>query len=239
MDDLFASEVSADRIAAIIIEPQQGEGGFVPAPLGFLRALRDLTRRHGIVLILDEIQSGFGRTGRMFGYEHAGIEPDLVTMAKGLAGGLPLAAVVGTAAMMDAPGPGGLGGTYAGNALSCAAALAVLDIFEQEDLVARAAALGATLRTGLTQLAERDSRVGDVRGLGAMLAIELVTDRATREPDARLAQQVIDRARERGLLLLKCGPHKNVVRLLPPLVATAHDAARALSAIEAALMPGV
>ncbi len=156
LDDLFASEVAADRVAAIIIEPQLGEGGFVPAPPDFLRALRNLTRRHGIVLILDEIQSGFGRTGRMFGYEHAGIEPDLVTMAKGLAGGLPLAAVVGTATMMDAPGPGGLGGTYAGNALSCAAALAVLDIFEQEDLVTRGAALGATLRAGLLRLAERD-----------------------------------------------------------------------------------
>ena len=173
----------------------------------------------------------------MFGYQHAGIVPDLVTMAKGLAGGLPLAAVVGTAAIMDAPGPAGVGGTYAGNALSCAAALAVLDIFASEDLVARAAALGETLRAGLERLAARDSHIGDVRGLGAMLAMELVTDRLSREPDPALAQQVVDQARERGLLLLKCGVHKNVVRLLPPLVTTTDEAAKALEVIEQAMEP--
>jgi 4-aminobutyrate aminotransferase/(S)-3-amino-2-methylpropionate transaminase len=216
-------------VAAVIIEPQLGEGGFVPAPAAFLRALRDLTRRHGIVLILDEIQSGFGRTGKLFGYEHAGIEPDLVTMAKGLAGGLPLAAVVGTAEMMDAPGPGGLGGTYGGNPLACAAALAVLDIFETENLVARAAALGDQLRAGLEALAARTPQIGDVRGLGAMLAMECVADRSTREPDAAFADRIVAGARDRGLLLLKCGTHKNVVRLLPPLVTTPDDAARAIA----------
>jgi 4-aminobutyrate aminotransferase/(S)-3-amino-2-methylpropionate transaminase len=235
LNELFATRIPPDQVAAVIIEPQLGEGGFVPAPPDFLRVLRDLTRRHGIVLVLDEIQSGFGRTGRMFGYEHAGIEPDIVVMAKGLAGGLPLAAVVGTAALMDAPAPGGLGGTYAGNALSCAAALAVLQVFEREGLVGRAAAIGRQLRDGLLALQQRDPAIGDVRGLGAMLAIELVLDRDSREPDPELAQRVIDRARERGLLLLKCGPQKNVVRFLPPLVATDAEVARALEIVRDAL----
>ena len=235
LNELLATRIPPDQVAAIIIEPQLGEGGFVPAPPDFLRVLRDLTRRHGIVLILDEIQSGFGRTGRMFAYEHAGIEPDLVVMAKGLAGGLPLAAVVGTAEIMDAPAPGGLGGTYAGNALSCAAALAVLEIFEREHLVSRAAEIGRQLRCGLVELQQRVDAIGDVRGLGAMLAIELVTNRESRAPDAELAQRVLDRARDRGVLLLKCGPHKNVVRFLPPLIATDADVARALQAVGAAL----
>jgi len=235
LNELLATRIPADQVAAVIIEPQLGEGGFVPAPPDFLRVLRDLTRRHGIVLILDEIQSGFGRTGRMFAYEHAGIEPDLVVMAKGLAGGLPLAAVVGTAEIMDAPAPGGLGGTYAGNALSCAAALAVLNVFERDGLVGRAASIGRQLREGLLALQERVPSIGDVRGLGAMLAIELVIDRESRAPDADLAQRVLDRARDRGLILLKCGPHKNVVRFLPPLIATDADVARALEAVGNAL----
>jgi 4-aminobutyrate aminotransferase/(S)-3-amino-2-methylpropionate transaminase len=232
LDELLSTRVSPDQVAAIIIEPELGEGGFVPAPPEFLRALRDLTRRHGIVLVADEIQSGFGRTGRMFAYEHAGVEPDLVAMAKSLGGGLPLAAVVGTAEIMDGPAPGGLGGTYGGNPLSCAAALAVLDVFESEGLVAKAARLGEQLRAGLVRLQQRVPAIGDIRGLGCMLAMELVTDRTTKEPDAALAQQVIDRARDRGLILLKCGPHKNVVRLLPPLVATSADVARALRVLE-------
>ena len=233
LEELFLTRIPANQVAAIIIEPQLGEGGFVPAPAEFLRELRALTRRHGIVLIVDEIQSGFGRTGRMFAYEHAGIEPDLVTMAKSLAGGLPLAAVVGTAEIMDAPAPGGLGGTYGGNPLACAAALAVLDVFEEEGLVARGATIGALLRDGLDELRDRVAAIGDVRGLGAMLAIELVKDRGSREPDAELAQRVLDQARERGLILLKCGPHKNVVRFLPPLVATSEDVTRALQILRA------
>ena len=231
LDELFATRVTPDRVAAIIIEPQLGEGGFIPAPPDFLRALRALTLRHGIVLIADEIQSGFGRTGRMFAYEHVGIEPDLVAMAKSLGGGLPLAAVVGTAEIMDAPAPGGLGGTYGGNPLACAAALAVLDIFESEDLVAKGARIGDDLRAGLLRLQQRVPAIGDVRGLGAMLAIELVTDRATKAPDAALAQRVVDRARERGLIVLKCGPHKNIVRFLPPLVAASADIAQALGVL--------
>jgi 4-aminobutyrate aminotransferase/(S)-3-amino-2-methylpropionate transaminase len=232
LGELFATRVTPDRVAAIIIEPQLGEGGFIPAPPDFLRALRDITRQHGIVLVADEIQSGFGRTGRMFAYQHAGIEPDLVAMAKSLGGGLPLAAVVGTAEIMDAPAPGGLGGTYGGNPLACAAARAVLDIVESEGLVAKGAQLGEQLRAGLVRLQQRVAAIGDVRGLGAMLAIELVTDRTTKAPDASLAQQVVDRARERGLILLKCGPHKNVVRFLPPLVATSVDMAQALRVLD-------
>jgi 4-aminobutyrate aminotransferase/(S)-3-amino-2-methylpropionate transaminase len=229
--ELFATEVVPRQIAAMIIEPQLGEGGFVPAPVAFLRGLRALTREHGIVLIVDEIQTGFGRTGKMFAYEHAGIDPDLITVAKSLAGGLPLSGVVGRGDIMDAPLPGGLGGTYAGNPLACAAALAVLDIFEDERLVERGARLGAELRAGLVRVQERVQQIGDVRGLGCMLAMELVKDRQTKEPNPDLAQQVIERARSLGLLLLKCGPHKNVVRLLPPLVAASDDVRQAVDII--------
>ena len=235
LQQLFTTHVVPGQVAAVIIEPQLGEGGFVPAPPEFLRRLRALTREHGIVLIVDEIQTGFGRTGKMFAYEHAAIEPDLVTLAKSLGGGLPLSAVVGEAKIMDAPLPGGLGGTYAGNPLACAAALAVLDVFEEERLVERGEQLGAQLREGLLRLRQRVPQIGDVRGLGCMLAIELVRDRETKEPNADLAQQVVDRARDRGLLVLKCGPHKNVVRLLPPLVATADDIVRALEIVTASL----
>jgi len=235
LEELLATEVVPAQIAAMIVEPQLGEGGFIPAPPEFLRRLRALTRQHGIVLIVDEIQTGFGRTGKMFAYEHAGIDPDLVTVAKSLAGGLPLSGVVGRAEIMDAPLPGGLGGTYAGNPLACAAALAVLDVFEDERLVERGERLGHELRTGLQRLQERVPQVGDVRGLGCMLAIELVTDRETKEPNPELAQRAIDRARDLGLLLLKCGPHKNVVRLLPPLVASSEDIKRAVDILERAL----
>jgi 4-aminobutyrate aminotransferase/(S)-3-amino-2-methylpropionate transaminase len=235
LQELFSTHVPPEQVAAFVIEPQLGEGGFVPAPAEFLKGLRALSRAHGIVLVVDEIQTGFGRTGRMFAYEHAAIEPDLVTVAKSLAGGLPLSGVVGRSEIMDAPLPGGLGGTYAGNPLACAAALAVLEVFEEERLVERGERLGAELRAGLLRLKERVPEIGDVRGLGCMLAIELVVDRASKEPNAALAQQVIDRTREAGVLLLKCGPHKNVVRLLPPLVATSDDVARALAAITASL----
>jgi 4-aminobutyrate aminotransferase/(S)-3-amino-2-methylpropionate transaminase len=235
LEELFSTEVMPEQVAAVVIEPELGEGGFVPAPAAFLQRLRALTQRHGIVLVADEVQSGFGRTGRMFGYQHAGIEPDLVVMAKSLAAGLPLSAVVGTAAIMDAPLPGGLGGTYGGNPLACASALAVLDVFEREGLVARAALIGDRLSAALLALQARVPRIGDVRGLGAMLAIELVTDPATRDPDPELAQRIIDAARDRGLLLLKCGPHKNVVRLLPPLTASAEEMTSGVARLEAAV----
>jgi len=224
-----------DHVAAVVIEPELGEGGFIPAPAAFMQRLRALTERHGIVLVADEVQSGFGRTGRMFGYEHAGIHPDLVVMAKSLAAGLPLSAVVGKAAIMDAPLPGGLGGTYGGNPLACASALAVLEVFEDEGLVARAAAIGDQIRAALLRMQKQVPQIGDVRGLGAMLAIEMVTDAATKNPDADFAQRVIDGARDRGLLLLKCGPHKNVVRLLPPLTASADEVASAMLVLEQAV----
>jgi 4-aminobutyrate aminotransferase / (S)-3-amino-2-methylpropionate transaminase / 5-aminovalerate transaminase len=235
LDEVFATEIAPDRVAAIIIEAVQGDGGFLPAPPAFMQALRTLTERHGIVLIADEIQTGFGRTGAMFGFEHSGIQPDLVTVAKSLAGGLPLSGVVGKAEIMDAPLPGGLGGTYGGNALACAAALAVLDAFAQDELLARASALGRKLNAGLLELQNKHPAIGEVRGLGFMQAIELVTDRDSRQPDADRAQRVIDRARDNGLLVIKCGVHRNVVRFLAPLVVSDEDLRQALAILDAAL----
>jgi 4-aminobutyrate aminotransferase/(S)-3-amino-2-methylpropionate transaminase len=223
LQELFDTRVPVDRVAAVIFEPQLGEGGFVPAPPAFVTAIREITARHGIVLIADEIQTGFGRTGRMFAYQHYGIEPDLVMMAKSLAAGLPLSAVVGKAEIMDAPAPGGLGGTYAGNPLACAAGLAVLDVFDDERLLDRAERLGSRIGTHLRTLQQRFPQIGDVRGLGAMQAIEIVKDAATKEPDAALAQRVVDAARERGLLVIRCGPMKNVIRVLVPLTVAADD----------------
>jgi len=236
LDELFSTEVMPEHVAAVVIEPELGEGGFIPAPAAFLQRLRALTQRHGIVLVADEVQSGFGRTGKMFGYQHAAIEPDLVVMAKSLAAGLPLSAVVGKTPIMDAPLPGGLGGTYGGNPLACASALAVLDVFETEGLAARGAAIGDQMRAALLRLQARVPAIGDVRGLGAMLAIELVADPASKAPDAELAQRIIDAARDRGLLLLKCGPHKNVVRLLPPLTASPEEIASGVERLEAAVL---
>jgi 4-aminobutyrate aminotransferase len=232
---LLATQVAPDHIAAVIVEPQLGEGGFIPAPFDFLQQLRAFTSEHGIVLIADEVQTGFGRTGRMFAYQHAGIQPDLITLAKSLGGGLPLAAIVGKAEMMDAPSPGGLGGTYAGNPVACAAALAVLDIFDEHPIVERAAEMGAALRKRLLQIQSKVPAIGDVRGLGCMLAIELIVDRTTREPNAALADRIIQGARERGLLLLKAGAFKNVVRLLPPLTASDDEIARGLRILEDAI----
>ena len=235
LDELLATQVAPERVAAIIIEPVQGDGGFLTAPPEFLRALRALADKHGIVLILDEIQTGFGRTGTWFGFQHSGIQPDLVTVAKSLAGGLPLSGVVGKAHIMDAPLPGGLGGTYGGNALACAAALAVIDAFEQEQLLARSQVLGERLRKGLLGLQARYPNIGDVRGTGFMLAIELIKNDAARTPDADLNQQVIDAARAGGLLVIKCGLHRNVLRFLAPLVATEAQIDEALQILDAAL----
>jgi 4-aminobutyrate aminotransferase/(S)-3-amino-2-methylpropionate transaminase len=235
LDEVFATQVAPDRVAAIIIEPVQGDGGFLPAPAAFMQALRTITRCHGIVLIADEIQTGFGRTGEMFGFEHSGIQPDLVTVAKSLAGGLPLSGVVGKAEIMDAPLPGGLGGTYGGNPLACAAALAVLDAFEQDGLLEHANVLGRQLNAGLTELQNKHAAIGEVRGLGFMQAIEFVTDRDSKQPDADRAQRVIDRARESGLLVIKCGVHRNVVRFLAPLVLSEGDLRQALAILGAAL----
>lgn len=235
LDELLATQVAAERVAAIIIEPVQGDGGFLAAPVEFLQALRALTLKHGIVLILDEIQTGFGRTGKMFGFQHAGIEPDLVTVAKSLAGGLPLSGVVGRAEIMDAPLPGGLGGTYGGNALACAAALAVIDAYEQEQLVERGQRLGARLRDGLLALQQRYAQIGDVRATGFMVAIELIKDDAQRTADADLTQRLIDEARVGGLLVIKCGVYRNVMRFLAPLVTTEAQIDEALQILAGAL----
>src|SRR5471032_3214148 len=235
LDELLATQVAPERVAAIIIEPVQGDGGFLSAPVEFLKGLRALTEKHGIVLILDEIQTGFGRTGKWFGFQHAGIQPDLVTVAKSLAGGLPLSGVVGKADIMDAPLPGGLGGTYGGNALSCAAALAVIDAFEEEKLLARGEALGERLRQGLLRLQSRHPQIGDVRGAGFMLAIELIKNDEARTPDADLNQRLIDEARKGGLLVIKCGVYRNVLRFLAPLVSTEAQVDEALQILDVAL----
>lgn len=229
---LFESRVPPSQVAAIIIEPQLGEGGFIPAPPEFMRELRRIATAHGIVFIADEIQTGFGRTARMFAYEHSEVDPDLVTIAKSLGGGLPLAAVVGKAAIMDAPLPGGLGGTYGGNPVACAAALAVLDVFEQEYVLDDAVRQAEMTSAALHAMARECPQIGDVRGLGAMMAIEIVSpdDGA---PDAAFAQRIVDRARARGLLLLKAGLHKNVIRLLPPLTTPPDDLARGLHILAA------
>jgi 4-aminobutyrate aminotransferase / (S)-3-amino-2-methylpropionate transaminase / 5-aminovalerate transaminase len=235
LNQLFATDIAADRVAAIIIEPVQGDGGFLVAPKAFLQQLRALTAKHGIVLIADEIQTGFGRTGSLFAFHQTGIVPDLITVAKSLAGGLPLAGVIGKASVMDAPAPGGLGGTYGGNPIACAAALAVLDLIEEEKLMDKAQALGRQLRSGFEALQERYQSIGTVRGHGAMLALEFVTDRATKQPDATTAQQVIDSLRDEGVLVIKCGVHRNIVRCLVPLVARESVIAEALAAFDRVL----
>ena len=220
LEHIFKYDVEPTRVAAIIIEPVMGEGGFYIAPPGFLRALRQLCDQHDIVFIVDEIQTGFARTGRMFAIEHTGIEPDLMTMAKSLAGGFPLAAVVGKAGIMDAPGPGGLGGTYAGSPIACAAGLAVLEAIEKEKLCERAVTIGE-LMTGTLRAAARDvPAIGEVRGLGAMVAVELVRNRDPHAPDADLAKALVKRAAEKGLVILSCGLYGNVIRFLVPLTAS-------------------
>lgn len=220
LERLFKYDVEPSRVAAIIIEPVLGEGGFYAAPPEFMRALRALCDKHGIVFIADEIQTGFARTGKMFAIEHYGVEPDLMTMAKSLAGGFPLAAVVGKAEIMDAPITGGLGGTYAGSALSCAAALAVLEVMEKEKLPARAVHVGDMLTQRMRKLQGEFSCVGDVRGLGAMVAMELVRNRDPHAPDADLAKALVQCAAANGLVLLSCGLYGNVIRVLVPLTAS-------------------
>ena len=217
LERLFHGDVDPKSVAAIIVEPVQGEGGFNVAPADFLRALRRLCDEHGIVLIADEVQGGIARTGKMFSIEHSGVVPDLIVMAKGLGGGLPLSGVTGKASIMDAAHPGGLGGTYGGNPLSIAAAHAVLDVVEAEGLCARAASVGEKMRTRLLALAKELPAIGDVRGLGAMVAFELVKDPKTKEPDPELTAAVLAQAETRGLILLSCGTSANVVRLLAPL----------------------
>jgi 4-aminobutyrate aminotransferase/(S)-3-amino-2-methylpropionate transaminase len=233
---LFKREVDPAEVACAVLEPVQGEGGFIPMPFEFLVRLRELCDRHGILFVDDEIQSGVGRTGPVWAIEQAGVEPDLLLSGKSLGGGLPLAAVTGDAEVMDTVEPGGLGGTFGGNPVACAAALAVLDEVASVEFRARAQAIGARLRTRLDEIAARVPAVGEVRGLGPMLALELVDDAETREPAPELAVATTVGARERGLILLSCGLYGNVVRILVPLVATDEELDRGLDILEDSLV---
>lgn len=219
--NLFKVDISPTDVAAIIVEPIQGEGGFYSAPTEFLVALRKLCDEHGIVLIADEIQTGFGRTGKMFNMEYSNVEPDLITMAKGIAGGFPISAVVGKSEIMDAPLPGGLGGTYGGSPVACAAALAVLEVIEEENLVQRSNEIGAIFNEKLTLLKNQHPElISDVRNKGAMIAIELMTDGDIEQPNSTLTQAIIANAAKYGLVLLACGFYGNVIRFLPALTAS-------------------
>jgi 4-aminobutyrate aminotransferase / (S)-3-amino-2-methylpropionate transaminase / 5-aminovalerate transaminase len=235
LERALVAQVAAESVAAIVIEPVQGEGGFVVAPHEFLAGVRRICDDNGIVLVVDEVQTGFGRTGKMWGIEHFGVEPDLMTVAKSIAGGLPLSGVIGRAEIMDAPGDSAIGGTYVGNPVAQAAALAVLDVFEEEGLVDRAAQLGETIRARMDTWHERFEAVGDVRGLGAMLAIEIVHDRETKDPAAEVASAVVEAAAARGLLLLKSGIYSNCIRVLVPLVISEAQLEEALEVWEDAL----
>jgi len=217
LETLFKTCIGAEDIAAIIIEPIQGEGGFYAAPTDFLLALRNICNKYGIVLIADEIQTGFGRTGHMFNFERHNIEPDLITMAKGIAGGFPLAAVVGKTEIMDAPLPGGLGGTYAGSPMACIAALEVLKILEDENLINRATQIGQRFSQKLEQIQKTDNSIGDIRVHGAMIAIELVKNGDVNKPDVQRTSSLVQQAHKSGLILLSCGIRSNVIRFLPPL----------------------
>lgn len=219
LDYLFRADIDPSDVAAIIIEPVQGEGGFLPAPAELIAELRKIADAHGIVLIADEIQTGFARTGKMFGIEHSGVEPDLVTVAKSLAGGFPLSGVIGRAEIMDAAGPGGLGGTYAGSPIACAAALAVLDVIEEEGLIERANAVGARIKAALEQAAARNDAVPvtAIRGPGAMVAFDIVSADGEGAPDADATRRVVAAALAEGLIILSCGVYGNTIRILNPL----------------------
>ncbi|HET7760324.1 MAG TPA: 4-aminobutyrate--2-oxoglutarate transaminase [Gaiellaceae bacterium] len=235
LERALVTTVAAETVAAIVLEPVQGEGGFVVAPPAFVEGVRRICDDNGIVLVADEVQTGFGRTGRMWGIDHYDVEPDLITIAKSIAAGLPLSGVLGKAEIMDAPGDSAVGGTYVGNPVAQAAALAVLDVFEEEGLNDRGAAIGETIRSRMHAWQERWDAIGDVRGLGAMLAIELVHDRDTKNPAPDVASAVVEAAAERGLLLLKSGIYSNCIRVLVPLVISDAELDEALGVWEQAL----
>jgi 4-aminobutyrate aminotransferase/(S)-3-amino-2-methylpropionate transaminase len=235
LERMFVGEVAPDQVAAIIVEPVQGEGGFMVAPPGFLRALKAVCEKHNILFVADEIQSGFCRTGRMFAVEHDGVEPDLIIIAKSMGAGMPISGVVGRTEIMDAPPPGTLGGTYSGNPVACAAALAVLDLFEKEDYAARSRELGHIITKRFLHLQEHYPLIGDVRGLGGMAAMELVSDRSTKEPDSQAASDVLAAAHHRGLVLIKAGMYDNVLRILVPLCVTDEQLNKGLDIFEASL----
>jgi 4-aminobutyrate aminotransferase / (S)-3-amino-2-methylpropionate transaminase / 5-aminovalerate transaminase len=235
LEHAFRAQVAASDVAAIVVEPVQGESGFLPAPTGFLEGVRRICDEHGIVMVVDEVQTGFARTGKLFATEHFDVEPDLITVAKSIAMGLPLSGVLGKAAIMDAPGTNAVGGTYVGNPVAQAAALAVLDVIDDEGLVERSEAIGRTMRTRMETWRDRYDAVGDVRGLGAMLAVELVEDRETKAPASDAASRVVEEAMNRGLLLIKAGIHGNCIRVLVPLVITDAELDEALGVWEDAL----
>ena len=222
LDWIFRTDVDPTDVAAIILEPVQGEGGFYIAPKTFMKALRGICDKHGIILICDEVQTGFARTGKLFAIEHYDVEPDMIAMAKSLAGGFPLSGVTGKAEVMDAPGPGGLGGTYAGSPIGCAAALGVLEVIEEEELCARAEALGAHITERLHKMKARNDThpIGDIRALGAMIAFELVEERGGHKPDPEATKALVAAAEANGLVLLSCGVFANTVRILVPLTAS-------------------
>jgi 4-aminobutyrate aminotransferase/(S)-3-amino-2-methylpropionate transaminase len=235
LKNLLEAEVSPKRVAAIVIEPVLGEGGFVPAPLDFMRRLRKLADEHGILLIVDEIQTGFGRTGKLFALEHSGVKADLVTVAKSLAAGFPLSGVIGRAEVMDAPDPGGLGGTYGGNPVACAAGLAVMDIMRDEKLPERAARIGSVIEERMHSWAKENQLIGDVRVVGAMAGMELVRDRKTKEPADKETAKILATAREKGLIILRAGTHHNVIRTLMPLTIPDDQLEEGLDILGAAL----
>lgn len=235
-EEAFFNLVPAEHVAAVIIEPVQGEGGFVPAPPGYLRGLREICDRHGILLIFDEVQSGFGRTGRWAAYEHSGVVPDLSTWAKSLGGGMPISAVVGKAAVIDAARPGTIGGTYGGNPVACAAALATIESMQALDVNELGTRIGATIRARFELLKERSTLVGDVRGLGAMIGLELCHERDPARPAKEAVAAVTAACLEQGVLVLPAGPHANVIRILCPLVISEADLTRGLDVIEEAVL---
>jgi len=234
LEDTFKRVVAAEGVAAVIAEPVLGEGGFVAPPLDYFRTLVDICHKHGVLFIADEIQSGFGRTGALFASERYGIEPDILVTAKSIGGGLPLGAITGRAEIMDAPGPGGLGGTFAGNPVACEAALAVLDMFEQQDLNARAQALGDHFQKRAREWQKRWPLIGEVRGLGAMQAVELVQSQDKREPASEETKQVTQYCYEHGVITISAGSYGNVIRLLMPLVITDAQMDEALDVLEGA-----
>ena len=236
---MLVTHVAAEDVAAIVFEPVQGEGGFVVPPAEWVRGLRDLASEYGIVLIADEVQSGYGRTGKLFAIEHFGVEPDLITVAKSMAAGVPMSGVFGRAELMDAAPDSSIGGTFVGSPLGCVAGLAVLDEIEGRDLLRRGTEIGERIRTRFDEWAARFENIGDVRGLGPMLALEFVTDRASKTPAADIATAVHENAVQSGLLLLKAGVYGNCVRVLVSLVATDDEIAEALDIFEGAIEQAV
>lgn len=235
LEKFFALECPAESIAAIVVEPVQGEGGFIVPPPEYLKILRQLCDKHGILLIADEIQTGFGRTGKFFGVEHSGVIPDIITVAKSIAGGLPLSGVIGRAEVMDIPNPGEIGGTYGGNPIACQAALKVLEIIEKEDLLSRAAVIGRKVLSRFKEMQEKYSIIGDVRGIGAMVALELVKNRKTKEPAPEETKAIIQECYKNGLVILGAGVFNNVIRTLMPLVITDEQLNAGLNVLEKAV----